>query len=410
MDTEHRNIITANLKTLVDRTDLNTLIPKLIEKGVFTAIMVEPYQKRCCISSRRELFLDIQTRGPKAFQNLVSALNDTGYRDLAVLLDPESEMVSHPPNQNTTHPYILPQYITQESPNAVQSIRDVASQHPNVKVNLSTRPQPVVVRKAETPTRSSPQHKTMIYRMLSRPKGYALIINIKKYINDIKGERNGAEVDEENLHKLFEGLGYDVTIHADLCGLDMKNILENFSTDKKHKDVDSCVLVISCHGERIDGETHFIASDGKPLSMTYVLNLFTNEKCIHLRNKPKIFLFQACRGFEKNYIQRNRTALDGQPYCVPLRKYSDMLIANATVDGHESHRDCFHGTWYIQAVCEVFMDHAWDTEIMEMLKKVDEKLEKLISESGTMQTTSFENRGFKTFYFNPGVYNDGRKD
>lgn len=79
-----------------------------------------------------------------------------------------------------------------------------------------------------------------------------------------------------------------------------------------------------------------------------------------------------------------------------------MLIAYSTVPGFVSHRDPQTGTWYIQTICEVFMNHAHDTDVESMLKMVDAKLEKIVH-SSSRQTTSFENRGFKTCFLHPGL-------
>jgi hypothetical protein len=49
---------------------------------------------------------------------------------------------------------------------------------------------------------------------------------------------------------------------------------------------------------------------------------------------------------------------------------SDMLIGYSTLPGFASNRDIYLGTWYIQAICEVFMEHACDTDVEDMLKMV----------------------------------------
>jgi caspase-like apoptosis-related cysteine protease len=55
---------------------------------------------------------------------------------------------------------------------------------------------------------------------------------------------------------------------------------------------------------------------------------------------------------------------------VLLRTMSDILIGYSTLPGFVSNRDKYLGTWYIQAICEVFMEHACDTDIEDMLKMV----------------------------------------
>lgn len=74
--------------------------------------------------------------------------------------------------------------------------------------------------------------------------------------------------------------------------------------------------------------------------------------------------------------------------------------------GDKSYRDICLGTWYIQAICKVFMEHAHDTDIENLLKLVDVELKDLCSEDGNMQTTSYENRAFKVCYLHPGLHQD----
>jgi hypothetical protein len=64
-----------------------------------------------------------------------------------------------------------------------------------------------------------------------------------------------------------------------------------------------------------------------------------------------------------------RTQGDGSG-SVLHRSMSDILIGYSTLPGFMSHRDKYLGTWYIQAVCEVFMEHACDTDVEDMLKMV----------------------------------------
>ena len=64
-----------------------------------------------------------------------------------------------------------------------------------------------------------------------------------------------------------------------------------------------------------------------------------------------------------------RTDTDGSS-SVCQRTMSDILIGYSTLPGFASNRDKYLGTWYIQAICEVFMEHACDTDVEDMLKMV----------------------------------------
>jgi caspase-like apoptosis-related cysteine protease len=68
-------------------------------------------------------------------------------------------------------------------------------------------------------------------------------------------------------------------------------------------------------------------------------------------------------------LAAGRLQMDGCSSTV-LRTMSDVLIGYSTLPGFASNRDVYLGTWYIQAICEVFMEHACDTDVEDMLKMV----------------------------------------
>jgi hypothetical protein len=68
-------------------------------------------------------------------------------------------------------------------------------------------------------------------------------------------------------------------------------------------------------------------------------------------------------------LTSGRIQKDGSSSVV-LRSMCDMLIGYSTLPGFSSNRDIHLGTWYIQAICEVFMKHACDTDVEDMLKMV----------------------------------------
>ena len=67
-------------------------------------------------------------------------------------------------------------------------------------------------------------------------------------------------------------------------------------------DFDGLIYCISSHG---DTGRRIYASDGEEYCLTFVLDMFTNKKCPQLRNKPKIYIIDACRGGSKNYWHSN---------------------------------------------------------------------------------------------------------
>ncbi|KAF2903100.1 hypothetical protein ILUMI_03088 [Ignelater luminosus] len=238
--------------------------------------------------------------------------------------------------------------------------------------------------------------KVPTYRTRAKTRGRLLLINNIKFIDE-KLVRTGAELDEFNLVKLFGQMGFEIDKYRNLSKEDMKKKIISFRSNSSLKKVDIGTVIIMSHGnskERGDS-TEVVCTDGKVLETTWIIDQFNTESCPYLSKKPKIFIFQCCRGSNLQGVQT-----DGIPLVVP-RPICDMLVAYSTIPGFASHRDPKNGTWYIQAICKVFMEHAHDTDVESLLKMVDSALSTLVSDSGSRQTSSFENRGFKTCYFHP---------
>lgn len=104
--------------------------------------------------------------------------------------------------------------------------------------------------------------------------------------------------------------------------------------------------------------------------------------------------------------------------------WEDMLIAYATVPGYVANRNLFRGTWFIESICQVFMNMAHDTDIREMLDEVSDQMRYYESEYGTKQSCSYEvgrpvhifkwtsfsfafrfkvRHFYKKLFFNPGI-------
>ncbi|GLH07615.1 Caspase Dronc [Gryllus bimaculatus] len=430
MEEDDRRNITRNMGRLVDETNIDVLIPKLLEKGVFSSTMIEKYLPNAGLNVQQRktaLYLDIQRRGPLAFGKLIASLIETKHYSLAILLRPDVSIEAYSNRQESvsrdalpggnhhsgTTLSNLPEYYSEQFHNQIGELHRA---HPNARINLNVEPLRVQVKYAtfRSDQQSSKPNLT-VYPMGSRPKGYFLLINNIKFINNIHEERFGAHVDDLNLTILFQELGYEVIPHRNLKLSDMKTKIEEFAQMEEHKRAHSCVVAILSHGFSGDepGSTDFAATDGLKLSSSWVLECFNNYNCPNLMRRPKIFIFQTCRGDKADFgvmplqrqMLRPRVVSDGFS-TAQSRTYTDMLLAYSTLPGYVSNRDMYCGTWYIQSLCEIFMEHACDTEIQEMLMMVDSKLKHLIADNGTMQTSSFENWGFQKFFFNPGLYDD----
>ena len=187
-------------------------------------------------------------------------------------------------------------------------------------------------------------------------------------------------------------------------------------------------LLSYSHGK--DGVVY--AADGQSINMEYIYEFFNNRNCPLLRGKPKFFIVQACRGDRPDQgvdssgvftetpsplkivsqSKRRRTealdaiacSQDSSDVGKARPTWEDMIIAYSTIPGYASLRDHSKGTWFLQSLVEVFMTHAHDTELVDLLRMTSERLSQFTNEMGDKQTCNIEMRHlYKRIYFNPGM-------
>merc|ERR1719186_89288 len=245
--------------------------------------------------------------------------------------------------------------------------------------------------------RGPPQHRA--YPIFNRVRGNTLIIDNEKFVNNIFPRRCGSKVDSSNLQSLFTQLGFTVTLLRNLPYQEMLRQVRQFAQLDTHSAADMCVVCVLSHGH----QGAVAAADGREMETELILRQFNNDCCPGLKGKPKFFIIQACRGEDTDYgieCENNEEGYDmtdavsmgsGNASYGSGRKRSmmkdptweDMLITYSTVPGYVANRDQYRGTWFIECLCQVFMDQAADTDIREMLDCVACRLRWYESEFGS---------------------------
>lgn len=238
-----------------------------------------------------------------------------------------------------------------------------------------------------------------IYAMNGNPHGVALIINIKTFSNPTKYEtREGTDIDRDNLQETFRFLGYDVVTWDDSEEEEMKNIANVFK-EKSAADHDSFVCCILSHGNK--GKV--VASDSTPVHLEDIISKL-EEKCPHLRDKPKMFFIQACRGEKKlgqgsadDYGDGDKD--ENEELQIP-EFGADFFFGYATVSGYVAHR-CEKGSPYIKLLCETLCKHGRHTNLVTMHTMLNHDIsrKKLDSKHEYIQVSEFEDSLRKFVYF-----------
>jgi hypothetical protein len=136
----------------------------------------------------------------------------------------------------------------------------------------------------------------------------------------------------------------------------MKRIIREFASKPQHGQCDACFVVIMTHGTSDKGNDYVYSYDNLQIETEWILTQFNNENSQVLREKPKVFIFQSCRGDVPDAGVRTEPVAytfgqslssgtletDGGASVArrrTLATFTDMLIAHSTVPGQYTSRD-----------------------------------------------------------------------
>lgn len=162
------------------------------------------------------------------------------------------------------------------------------------------------------------------YKNDSTPRGLVFMCNFSQFMNERYSQRRGSEVDYYSMLDLFQQLGYGGGRRDEkycLTGHITKNrfmeTLKEFSIDRRHRMLCSCVIIIMSHGS---GPKTFVTSDDQHVNLMEIYTMFNNINCEILRGKPKIFILQFCRNESNLPSSRLRNTLIDFPLADRLRQ------------------------------------------------------------------------------------------
>ncbi|XP_061090790.1 caspase-8-like isoform X2 [Conger conger] len=189
------------------------------------------------------------------------------------------------------------------------------------------------------------------YDMSRRPRGHCIIINNHNFEASRKHpNRDGTDVDARALKEVFERMHFRVHPHRDLTQARLLSVLEEFGS-MTHGELDAFVCCVLSHGKK----GFVYGTDGEPVSIRQLTQLFTSSRCPSLAGKPKLFFIQACQ------VQEPCIQSDGpgdtlyetdavRPDTIP--DDSDFLLGMATVEYQKAYRHNQNGSAFIQELCK----------------------------------------------------------
>ena len=197
--------------------------------------------------------------------------------------------------------------------------------------------------------------------------GRVCIFNNKFFKKEIN-KRIGSERDVARLSALFYELNYDVISYIDKTAEEMRKSIRDM-VKYDYKNVGSLLVFIMSHG--VEGK--ILAKDEEEIYLTEFIDPFKNVQS--LRNKPKLFFVNACRG--EGYVPiHDRVASDNQT-SIDLHEAAktpieaDFLFAYSTVANYYSIRHLTDGSWFIQISCDTIERFKSTKDIGQILVRVN---------------------------------------
>ena len=209
-----------------------------------------------------------------------------------------------------------------------------------------------------------------------------IIINQIKFDRENSGvsyaEREGAEVDEANLRDALEYFEIDLRIWKDMTLSELLASLKRLYEELEAEPNKFAGLVFLCmsHGEQIKEKDFLVTKDNKYLSCDKIVDLYHNCYCTGLKNRPKFYLFNCCRGdtpnvelqklnvtspivfdediikFDTPYMLEDNDVECFEDETVVGFKKGDYVIVHSTIKGYVSMRHKQNGSIFIYELAQ----------------------------------------------------------
>ncbi|KAK3730113.1 hypothetical protein QZH41_013737 [Actinostola sp. cb2023] len=398
MNKEHKTLLRKNRVALVEDLEPRPVLNSLYQEGILSENDLELLRSLATRREKVEKILDtLPRRGPSAFEAFYKALL-YNQEHLAFLLKcniPIQETAS--PKSSSDLP-TLPKNTSPENPPATH--QPSSSSNPTDSINqtegfhlgLDIAPRPPISTTKEKV--ASPEGDT--YPMNSQPHGLCLIINNASFEAESGlSNRKGSNIDARNLQSLFLFLRYKVKLVENQRARNLKETVFKFAKED-HKNYDSVVVCLLSHG--LEGQIYGV--DGSLVSINDLVSMFNGNSAKTLVGKPKLFFVQACRGgeFDRGIGFERVDGLESAPsderpveevleelyaseqtdsgFVSPqsLPSEADFLLAFSTVPGFVSWRHSDKGSWFVQALVDVFKQYSSKEDIANMLIRINRKV------------------------------------
>ena len=220
--------------------------------------------------------------------------------------------------------------------------------------------------------------------------GIVFIFNNMTFGHRSLSFRAGSDKDVQRLFDTFGELNFDVECYIDKTAKELRTCISKIIREVDFTNIDSVLMFIMSHGR----DNKIFGTDGEEL---YLSEFVEPLKSVNsLKNKPKIFFINACRGnmmapTHDSYTPQAMVEMDAQEGAHNLNAAvsktpldADILLAFSTVANYFSIRNSENGSWYIQILCDMIDKFKTTNHLVDILTCVNAGVAR--------KEDSFENR------------------
>ena len=149
--------------------------------------------------------------------------------------------------------------------------------------------------------------KSMYPVMSEKDPPCAIIINNEEFVTLKK--RSWSESDVQKIKEFGKMIGIHFNIYNNLSAQRMEDVC-TMAKCGLSKDNSGLLVFIMTHGTTDD---RLYGSDGNPIPLKQIAEIFEINKCPLLKDKPKIFIIHACRGDGVEPVHTQQAHTEGPP-------------------------------------------------------------------------------------------------
>ncbi|XP_076086015.1 caspase-2-like isoform X2 [Mytilus galloprovincialis] len=435
MEKKHRNVLQTNFAYLIKNLhNVEAICDELLADHILTSGMNESIQHKTPrpTEQTRELLSILPRRGMNAYKSFISALNKTGNGEVADHLiakdgsknnevnsdtsGKKDNALSKPKNGNGDTQETEQHYS--ENPEKTKKLESQNYQGwPDLLKGLpSLNKRDIVKCTEDLRTKICKSKHGKVYHMTGKKKGKVLTIsNVQCSDQSIEAKavnrcRSCVDFDKTSLSQLFTYMQYETKqsyTKRDVSEEEMKTFLATQLENEDNSTFDSLVIVFYSGGMEFKPDCIY-DTNGKEIDKDGILEMIRQSK--YFKDKPKIVIIRTYDFKEETETGDVLDAVSHELHFYKRPNKDDLFVVSSqprTKKGPWIIGDEMNGSYFIQAIIQVFKKMAHEKSFMEMMVEVNNCLASANMPKKGKQAVAevmvLEHSDDKDLFFYPGL-------